>query len=151
MCANAGSLFSVLRSVHASAGVPPQDDPDVPNAGGGPFAFADRGAFEFQGGVLSVGGRPRQTGLALASAFPNPGTRSVAFTLVLGAAADVTCSVFDLQGREVWSQSGARPAGSSTLSWSLTDRSGAGVPSGMYLARVSRGGESAVLRFVVMK
>jgi len=134
-----------------AAGVAPQDDPDVPNAGGGPFAFADRGAFEFQGGVLSVGGRPRPTGLALASAFPNPGTRSVAFTLVLGAAADVTCSVFDLQGREVWSQSGARPAGSSTLSWSLTDRSGARVPSGMYLARVSRGGESAVLRFVVMK
>ena len=128
----------------------PEDEPNVVDAGAGPVSFADRGAFEYQSLVLAVGGRSSSIGLALSGATPNPSARGVAFTLELACAADVSWGVFDLQGREVWSGSGARPAGSSTLAWPLVSRAGGRVPSGVYLVRVNRGGGgSATMRFVV--
>ena len=127
------------------------DAPDTPNTGEGPVGYADRGALEFQAGVLAVGDRGAGVSLALSGAFPNPSRRQVAFTLRLGSAADVSIAVYDVLGREVWSERGVRPAGRSTLGWSLTGAGGARVPNGLYLARVRHGNETAQVRFVVAR
>jgi hypothetical protein len=126
------------------------DSPDTPNTGAGALSFADRGAFEFQSGVLAVGDGGGGA-LALSSAFPNPSRHSVAFTLRLASAADVDLRVYDVLGREVWSEHGPRPAGMSTLRWPLTTANGTRVPNGLYLARVRRGAETSTTRFVVTR
>jgi hypothetical protein len=87
------------------------DAPDTPNTGAGPVGFADRGAYEYQGSVLAVGDREGAVSLALSAAFPNPSRRAVAFTLRLGSAADVSFAVYDVAGREVWSERGVPPRG----------------------------------------
>ena len=128
------------------------DNPGTPNAGAGPLNYADRGALEFQtAGVLAVGDAPGAS-FALSAAFPNPTRQAVAFTLRLGAAAEVSFSVFDVAGREVWSERTVLPSGATTLRWPLTGASGARVPNGLYLARVERrGGDTATARFVVTR
>jgi parallel beta-helix repeat protein len=132
-------------------GVMRADAPDTPNTGAGPVGYADRGALEFQNGVLAVGERASGAALSLSTAFPNPSRRAVAFTLRLGSPADVQFSVYDLLGREVWSEDGVRPAGVSTLRWPLTGANGSRVPNGLYLARVRRGADTVTERFVVAR
>ena len=127
------------------------DMPATPNTGSGAVSFADRGAFEFQGVTLSVGdGGPMHT-MRVQAAYPNPSRRGVTFTLELPVAARMELCVFDVLGREVWSEERDRPAGRSEVAWGLSDRSGARVPNGLYLARVNRGGESSAVSFVVMQ
>jgi hypothetical protein len=125
------------------------DAPGTPNTGVGAVSFADRGAFEYFDGTLSVG-TPGAGGPVSVAAFPNPSRRVVSFALDLPSAGRVGVRVFDILGRELWSQEGDRPAGPLELRWGLTDRAGARVPTGVYLARVTRGGEEQVVRFVVM-
>ncbi|HXS83181.1 MAG TPA: right-handed parallel beta-helix repeat-containing protein [Methylomirabilota bacterium] len=127
------------------------DAPDTPNTGAGPVGFADRGAFEYQGSVLAVGDRAGGVSLALSPAFPNPSRRAVTFTLQLGSATDVDFAVYDLLGREVWREHGVRPAGASSLRWSLTGADGARVANGLYLARVRHGSQVATARFMVAR
>ena len=127
------------------------DVPATPNTGTGPVPFADRGALEYHDAVLAVGGPAGGTAFALSTAYPNPSRSAVAFTLRLSSTSDVSFSVYDLLGREVWSERGERPAGVSTLRWPLTGADGTRVPSGLYLARVQRGGETVTTRFVVTR
>lgn len=127
------------------------DAPGTPDTGDGPVSFGDRGAIEFQTGVLAVGGRSSSPGLSLANAFPNPSRRSVEFTLETATDADVSWAVFDVLGREVFSSRARFAAGRQQLHWPLTDRSGARVANGIYMVRVERAGESSSMRFVVMK
>jgi parallel beta-helix repeat protein len=127
------------------------DEPATPNTGAGPVPFADRGALEYQDGVLAVGDHATGTALALSAGFPNPSRTSVAFTLRLASDAQVSFSIYDLLGREVWSEHGPRPAGVSTLRWALTGADRIRVPSGLYLARLRRGGETVTTRFVVTR
>jgi parallel beta-helix repeat protein len=127
------------------------DEPATPNTGTGPVPFADRGALEYHDAVLAVGEPSGGVSLALSAAFPNPSRNAVAFTLRLASASDVSFSVYDLLGREVWSERGQQPAGSTTLRWPLTGADGTRVPSGLYLARVRRGGEMVTTRFVVTR
>lgn len=127
------------------------DEPGVPNTGSGPFGFADRGAFEFTGGTLSVREISGAGGLSLSEAFPNPSRSSVAFSVEQAAAGDVSWTVYDILGREQWSGRGVLPSGRSELRWPLTNKSGTRVASGIYLVRVKRGAESVVARFVVMQ
>jgi hypothetical protein len=127
------------------------DEPGVPNTGSGPTGFADRGAYEFTGGTLSVREVGGAGGLAISDAFPNPSRMSVAFSVEQFTAGDVSWAVFDVLGREQWSGRGVLPSGRSELRWPLTNKSGSRVASGIYLVQVKRGGESAVTRFVVMQ
>jgi parallel beta-helix repeat protein len=127
------------------------DAPGTPNTGDGLIGFADRGALEYQDAVLAVGDTPGGLGVTLAPAYPNPSRRDVTFALTLAAAAQVRLAVFDVMGREVWSEDGLRPAGHSETRWRLTDHSGARVSDGLYLARVERGGEQATVRFTVVR
>jgi len=127
------------------------DAPGTPNTGVGVIGFADRGALEFQDAVLAVGDGPDGLGLSLAPAYPNPSRRDVTFALTLGSTARVRIAVFDVMGREVWADESQRPAGRSETRWPLTDRSGARVPGGLYLAKVERAGAQATVRFAVVR
>jgi len=127
------------------------DQPATPNTGAGPVPFADRGALEYHDGVLAVDDGATGTALALSPAFPNPSRSVVAFTLRLSSPADVSFAIYDLVGREMWSEHGVRPAGRSTLRWPLTTADGRRAPSGLYWARVQRGGETLTTRFVVAR
>ena len=128
------------------------DVPDKPNMGAGPVSFADLGALEYQAtGVLAVGGRTSGAGLYLSAAFPNPSRKNVGFALDLPTASEVSWSVFDVLGREVWGGRAAMASGRNELRWTLSDRSGARVPNGVYMVRVNRGRESSTLRFVVIQ
>ena len=127
------------------------DDPATANTGFGFTQFADRGAYEFAGVTLSVGGSPAVNAFNAFRVAPNPVRGSAMFSLDLAAAAEVEYSVFDVSGREVWGETRALTAGRSELRWALRNRSGASVPMGVYLARFSTSGRSETVRFVVMR
>jgi hypothetical protein len=127
------------------------DHPAVPNQGTGTPDFADRGALEHQGAVLSVGGNGPLRGIRMRAAYPNPSRRGVTFALELAAASRVRLSVFDVQGREVWSDERDRQVGRSDVSWGLKGRDGVRVPNGIYTARVRHGGDEATVRFSVLE
>ncbi len=101
-------------------------------------------------GVSAVdeGAPPR---LALSNPFPNPTHAGVRFALSLPRAATVRFEVLDLGGRRVWSAAPREAGpGSVTLSWDgTTDTRGPAHP-GVYFARVSAGGASAVERFAIV-
>ena len=93
------------------------------------------------------GGMPAT--FALSSPFPNPTRGGTALSLALPQEAEVSMSVLDVQGREVWSEPAHRyAAGRWTLKW---DGQGArGVAStGVYLVRV-RAGSQVMLRRVAL-
>jgi hypothetical protein len=127
------------------------DASGTPNTGSGAIPYADRGALEYQGATLSVGGGSGGDGVTVRAAYPNPSRNAVTFALDLPSASRVGVSVFDVLGREVWSDDQVRPAGRSEVAWGLTDRTGGRVPNGLYLARVNRGGSSEAVRFVVVQ
>jgi len=127
------------------------DVPATPNTGTGSIVFADRGALEHQGATLSVDAAGAMRDVTVQAAYPNPSRRAVTFALELPTAARVGLSVFDVLGREVWSDDQDRPAGRSEVAWGLSDRTGGRVPNGLYLARVNRGGSSNAVRFVVVQ
>ena len=127
------------------------DAPGTPNTGTGSVSFADRGAYEFQGTVLAVAPGGGLRAVTVNAAYPNPSRRGVTFSLELPVASHAELSVFDVQGREVWSEARLRPAGRSEVAWGLSNRAGARVPNGVYLARVDLGGASSTVSFVVME
>ena len=71
----------------------------------------------------------------LSSAFPNPSQGAVEFALDLPRASQVEWSVYDVQGRAIWSQSHAFAAGRATLRWDGRDAAGQRAPTGIYLVR----------------
>ncbi|MBM4131915.1 T9SS type A sorting domain-containing protein, partial [bacterium] len=103
------------------------------------------------GGSSAVGDGPLfATGvLDMGHAAPNPASGGTQLEFRLGAAQRVAVDVFDLRGRLVRSLLAGRDLGegSHVLHWDLTDRDGARVPSGVYLARV-RAGDAAATRKV---
>lgn len=83
------------------------------------------------------------------SAAPNPfrGQSSVSFTLP--AAGDVQLDVFDLQGRLVRTLArGAHGAGAHSVAWDGRDANGGTAGPGLYLARLTAGGETRQLKLV---
>ncbi len=89
--------------------------------------------------------------LSLSSAFPNPTSGRVQLTLALPREDDVSLSVIDVQGREVWSIPTQRLfAGRWPLAWDgRTSRGPAG--PGVYLAHVRVGSQSFLRRIAVVR
>jgi len=89
--------------------------------------------------------------LALSSAYPNPSAAGVAFTLELPGRSRVGFDVVDVQGRSIWSASNdVRPSGRWTLRWPGTTRDGGLAPPGVYLARISAGGQMWTRRIALI-
>jgi len=80
--------------------------------------------------------------LALGPAAPNPFSARTSFALALPAAAAVSMSIVDVQGRLVRSLlEGALSAGSHALHWDGRDAQGQAAPAGVYFVRANIGGE----------
>ncbi len=108
----------------------------------------------FGGGTAyanSAGVLPSPRAIALSPAWPNPMRAQTQLTLQLTSASRVTFEMFDLMGRAVWSAP-AREFGAGTcrLSWSGTRSDGSPAPAGIYLARVTAGGQVFNRRLVLL-
>lgn len=90
--------------------------------------------------------------LALSAARPNPSSGAVSWSLDLPRAGRVTLRIYDLMGRVVAEDSGREyAAGRWPLQWNGLNATGQPVSPGMFLARVSAGGQVFVRRFVVLR
>jgi parallel beta-helix repeat protein len=79
---------------------------------------------------------------------PNPSSRAVSFALDLPQASAVDLSVYDMQGRRVYTESHSLPAGRSSVSWSGFDANRQRVGTGMYFVRAQVGSVVMVRRVV---
>lgn len=90
--------------------------------------------------------------LALSGAWPNPSAGRVQFTLAMPHDARVGFAVYDLEGRQVFSDGDrAYAAGTHTLAWSGATATGARAPVGVYLARVMVGEQVLTRRVALLR
>ena len=89
--------------------------------------------------------------LSLSNPYPNPTRSGIRFALALPRAAEVRFEVYDLAGRRVWSDD-ARAAGpgSVMLSWDGSTPAGR-AGAGLYFARVTAAGATAIARFAIVR
>jgi PKD repeat protein len=98
------------------------------------------------------GGQTALTAPRLTLISPNPSRNGVAFTLELPGPQPVRFSVYDLQGRTVWSAPATtRPAGRFELAWEGRDAAGGRAAPGLYFARVEIGGQRFIRRFAILR
>ena len=88
---------------------------------------------------------------SLSSAFPNPANGAVSFTLTLPIDDEVSMSIVDIQGREVWSVPAQRyGAGRWPLRWDGVSTRGT-THAGVFFARVRVGSQRFLRRFAVVQ
>jgi flagellar hook assembly protein FlgD len=86
---------------------------------------------------------------ALYQNWPNPARDKTTIRYELQAPGEATLAVYDLSGRRVKTlASGPATAGVHDISWELTDEGGARVAPGVYLYRLTGGGETLCRRLV---
>lgn len=104
-------------------------------------------SFATQSGPLAVDEIPAR--LRLSSAWPNPTTAGVSFTLELPSGSEVEFAVFDVAGRQVGGE-GPRTLGAGRHALAWTGARGGGQP-GLYFARIRAGGLTFTRRFVLAR
>jgi hypothetical protein len=99
------------------------------------------------------GGRPAPRTLALHTPRPNPLTSESTIGFELPVRGEVRVVVFDPQGRRVRVLANGEEFGPGTwsVSWDGRDKHGSLVPAGIYLLRLTEGGNSLSRRFVVAR
>jgi flagellar hook assembly protein FlgD len=89
--------------------------------------------------------------LSLSAAYPNPTTGAVAMSLTLPRDQDVSLSVLDIQGREVWRTPAEHyTAGRWSVSWDGRGNRGP-VKTGVYLANIQVGEKVFLRRFAIVR
>ena len=88
--------------------------------------------------------------LGLSSPTPNPSRGRLMLELSLPSDERVAWGVYDLQGREVWSEASQRSAGHHVLEWNGQDRRAGRASAGLYFVRVRVGATEFTRRFVRM-
>ena len=102
----------------------------------------------YHGGVTAVDPTP---GEASVRAFPNPFRPSVSIRFSMPAAQSVSVSVVDALGRDVKRVAdGWMSAGPHEMKWDGRDERGSRVAAGVYFLRVSRAGDIATRRVVLL-
>ncbi len=86
--------------------------------------------------------------LAFSNGFPNPSAGVVDFSLELPEASDMDWSVYDTQGRRIWSEARSLPAGQHRLRWNGASSSGRRAETGVYFIRARVGATEFVRRVV---
>jgi hypothetical protein len=81
-------------------------------------------------------------GLSLKS-YPNPVYQNSTFEINMPEAGEANLSIYDINGRMVYTLSSAYPAGSNIIRWSSTDSEGRKLNPGIYCARLTTAGSSA--------
>ncbi len=94
----------------------------------------------FDRNVVSVEPKPALTDFRLLQNYPNPFNPSTNIRFVLGAAAQVTLSIYNTRGQEVRSLVRGRfPAGEHELFWNGRDDNGSRAASGIYFLKMTAG------------
>ena len=106
-------------------------------------------AYQAIAGVAPAGGG---RSLEFRAPWPNPARDAAAFAWSQPREAPASLEVLDLSGRRVRALApAASAAGPHRASWDLRDASGRRVAPGLYLVRLSVGGESRVRRIAVLE
>jgi hypothetical protein len=117
-----------------------------------PEVFATRDVATFASQAASAPPPRVPAVVALSAAMPNPVSHDARFTLALPRAARVALAVYDITGRDVWTEPArAYGAGEWTLRWPGVDARGATVPMGVYLARVTVDGTAFLRRLTIVR
>ena len=143
------------------------DDQSTPDNGAGPVTFADIGAVEYteavdddtferpspvpprgSAGIHATRDAGQTAPLALSTGFPNPSRGPVEFALDLPRDSQVEWSVYDLQGRAVWSEGRTVAAGRTQLRWDGTSSTGEATATGVYLVRARVNGTEFTRRVI---
>jgi parallel beta-helix repeat protein len=149
-------------------GRPRFDDPGTPDAGDGPVSYADIGAVEYvdpafedtielpspvppgdrSAAIQASRASSSEGRLSLSTGYPNPSRGSVEFALDLPREAQVEWTVYDLQGRAVWSEGRTVAAGRAQLRWDGTATTGQPAATGIYLVRARVDGTQFTRRVI---
>ncbi|HPF70104.1 MAG TPA: hypothetical protein PLQ13_05480, partial [Candidatus Krumholzibacteria bacterium] len=96
-------------------------------------------------------GLPAPTGGLALDAAPNPFNPRVVLSFTMAAPGTAEIAIHDLRGRRVARLAGTFAAGPATLAWDGCDRRGRPLPSGVYLARLVAGGDTAVRKLLLAR
>ena len=84
--------------------------------------------------------------------FPNPFHESTWIELDMHRTSPVLIEIFDCMGRSIDAmQTNPLSTGKVRLGWDARDRRGSGIPSGLYLARVSAGSQTELIKIIYIK
>lgn len=86
--------------------------------------------------------------VSMSAGYPNPTAGAVEFALDLPADSAVDWSVYDMQGRRLYSESGTMSAGRQTIRWDGLTMSRQRAGTGLYFVRAKIGGKDLVRRIV---
>ncbi len=91
-------------------------------------------------------------GLHLASPAPNPFSSTTGIIYSIPQSGNVSLDVYDLSGRVVTTvESGERLAGTHSVQWAGTGSNGRPVPGGIYMLRLTAGGDTLTRSCVVIR
>lgn len=76
-------------------------------------------------------------GFVIGEVYPNPFNSQTTIPLSLSIPESVEATFYNMAGQEVHKTRRDYPAGSHTITWDGTDRTGASLPSGIYVIKVS--------------
>ena len=101
--------------------------------------------------LASLGGSALPQGFALGHNYPNPFNPSTVIPYQLPAAGHVRLDVFNVLGQHVATLVDAeRPAGFHTAKWDATNAVGQAMAAGVYLYRLTAGGDQHIQRMVLI-
>ena len=101
--------------------------------------------------LASLGGSALPQGLALGQNYPNPFNPSTIIPYQLPTATQVQIDVFNVLGQHVATLVDAeRQAGFHAAKWDATDAAGQAMAAGVYLYRLTVGGEQQIKRMVLI-
>jgi len=144
-----GSIVAWGWNYYGQCNVPEPNEGFMAVAAGG---YHSLGMKEFVS-IEHESSTPIQPGILLLNALvPNPTTSSCSIFFESPGIASLTLEVFDLSGRRVHQQeTSAVSPGQHTLIWNGTGLRGEPLPEGMYLIRLSGGGEASTTRVVLVR
>ena len=100
-------------------------------------------------GTVAVPGAGGQMTLAHLAPSVNPFRTDTMLKFSLNERALVSLSIYDIGGRRITSLvGGVKEVGTHAIAWDGTDRRGAGVPPGVYMARLQAGSAVATIKLV---
>jgi hypothetical protein len=110
------------------------------------------GCFKVEYTGTGVESPPREGGVLLNAAVPNPSSARTTFSFDLREPMSVRFDLLDASGRHVTTlASGSRPAGHTIVDWQGRDDASAPVASGTYFAVLRAGGEVRVGKFAIVR
>ncbi|MCK5116566.1 MAG: T9SS type A sorting domain-containing protein [Candidatus Aegiribacteria sp.] len=131
--------------------------PSIPGTGDVTVTSTHHNLYPYVGsasvsGTGTAGDEIGALSLNLSAPAPNPFAGSTAIAFTLPAAGNMSLDIYDVSGRLVTSiASGEMLAGSHSVLWAGTDSEGAPAPGGIYLLRLTAGGNTMTRSCVIIR